>query len=336
MNASDVKRNGVRVVAATDGFVAPFGQTITCRNPQCPPNARKLEKRKLSWPDACKALPARAKAPDGKEWPETDVSTTSPEYVKMLNELVPSVGCHYSRFTLLSTGGCDTSMATKLLDTTQTHAAIRRDLLTGAKERERLALTRYVLFAREDEHRSYEVDAGATATTTFMPSSPSAVRNPMFAAWMTRRPPREPEETSRTRMGADAAVQEDAVASDLAAAPPDETEPDASQPPASSPVRTNMFSSAAITIAVASSPALAASTDTVTSAAATTTFPSSTELAASTTTLASAVTGSTTARSQRAMGSGRLVWGPYRACTVKLSSQQPVTQQIMRSLNPGG
>ena len=205
-NASEVKRNGVRVVASVDGFICPNGQVITCRNSLCPPNARKLANRKLSWPDASKALPARAKAPDGKEWPETDISTTSPTYVKMLNELVPSVGCHYTRFALLSTGGCDTSMAAKLLDTSQTHAAIRRDLLTSAKERERLALTRYALFASEDQYRVYTTSAAAPAPC-YMPTSPSAVRNPMLAAWLQRPQPREPAEAQPAQDGAVATDQ---------------------------------------------------------------------------------------------------------------------------------
>ena len=92
-NTTDASKNGIRFIFGIDGVIQPFGQQVGCRNAACPPIARALAKRGLAWPDPSRPLPPKAKAPDGKPWPEASFKTTFGHVWAAAGRAPPHLGC---------------------------------------------------------------------------------------------------------------------------------------------------------------------------------------------------------------------------------------------------
>ena len=150
LQKSDQSRNGVRFIHTIDGNVVPISRTGICRSPTCPANVAKLQARKLTAPAPDKALP-QGKAPDNKKWPSSSFSTHSKEYVSLIEEALPEVGVLYKRYLLLNEGGCDATLAARLMQTNTTVAQLVRTLMTEAGMREKGAMERYIAYMREQQ-----------------------------------------------------------------------------------------------------------------------------------------------------------------------------------------
>lgn len=199
VNASKPKQNGVRFIYTLQGAFVPVARKNVCHNPACPDNVAKLNQRKLKWENASLPLPSQAAAPDGKPWPRTIFSTSGDAFIKLLAEVAPHVASPYQSFTLFASGAgaCDSGLAAKLMDTTGTHAAVRRDILAGAKERERRMLLRYIAFADAQAHTG-STPAAAHAATTLMPTSREDVSNPVVREFLEDPPERSHSEATAT------------------------------------------------------------------------------------------------------------------------------------------
>ena len=124
-----------------------------------------------------------------------------------MHVVAPTVATCLQRFTLFDHGaqGMDTGLAAKLMETTSTFAELCRDIKAAASDLERLALGRYIAFAKEERDAapgntwatlSPASAAPATAAAPAaariqplvfnqpLPSARSQVRNPVMAAFL--------------------------------------------------------------------------------------------------------------------------------------------------------
>ena len=146
----EISRNGVRFLYSMSGSLVPVSRSSVCRNAKCPANVKKLEARGLTWADDSKPLP-RGKARDGKAWPSTKFSTHTSEYIALIREVDEALACLYTTYSIFNEGGCDASLAAKLMQTEATAAALCRDVRIIVVERERAALQRYIAYMREQQ-----------------------------------------------------------------------------------------------------------------------------------------------------------------------------------------
>ena len=144
-----VSRNGVRFLSTEQGNVVPISRTVICRSPTCPSNVAKLEARGLAAAHPDRPLPRSSKAPDGRQWPSTSFATHSIEYIKLVAEVSASLGAMYLQYTIFGEGGCDATLAARLMRTSTTVSQLCKELTLSAKLRERMALERYVAYMHE-------------------------------------------------------------------------------------------------------------------------------------------------------------------------------------------
>ena len=130
---ADTSRNGVRFLYSNQGSLVPVSRSVVCRSPSCSANLAKLQTRQLAAPSLEKALPATAKAPDGKPWPETKFSTHSTEYISLIAEACPALGYMFIQNHIFTEGGCDASLAARLMQSESTISAVCKEVQLEAK-----------------------------------------------------------------------------------------------------------------------------------------------------------------------------------------------------------
>ena len=222
---NEVSRNGVRFLQSISGCFVPISRTDVCRNPLCPPLVKALAARGIAAPAPDRALP-RGEAPDGRAWPKHTFSTHSPAFIKLMAEALPQLGTLYAQYSVLGEGGCDATLAAKLMQTESTVAALAKELAVDAQTRERAALERYVSYMYEqqqlvnDEHlllsplelsrpsvalpAAQKLTAGAVAGQErygLLPSDTEHVSDPFMRRWFELFRATQP--TARRKGGSD-------------------------------------------------------------------------------------------------------------------------------------
>ena len=148
----DTSRNSVRFVHTEKGCVIPLSRVIYCRNPACPENMKKLEERGLTPPSLDKPLPRSKAKKDGKRWPQTQFSTHGIEYIRLIATELPALAEMYMQYMIFETeGGCDGTLAARLMQTTCTVAVLQKELELSAKMRERSMIVRYIAFMHDQQ-----------------------------------------------------------------------------------------------------------------------------------------------------------------------------------------